>query len=306
MANSLRQYGAHVNDSSSYQVYNNLAENEDSILAVKDTYGKVIEYEGEVITAYYSSTSSGHSANPSDVWANDGDMPYLDGKLLLMEGQGSEDQSDARELYSDLSSEETFRSFLKAEDFNTVDSGFSWYRWNVTISVKDIKKEIDAKLEKRYNVNSNLILTKTGESDDGIDIFESIPVKTVGSIKDIQVLTRRPSGIVYELLIVGSECTIKIRTDYNIRAMLAPAYDTLVRQDGSGVEGMSLLPSSYFVIDKNMDNDTLESITISGGGYGHGVGASQNGTKALADSGMKCEDIISYFYNGTELGYIYE
>ena len=43
MANSLSRYGAHVDDSVSYQVYNNINENEDSILAVKDTYGKVVE-----------------------------------------------------------------------------------------------------------------------------------------------------------------------------------------------------------------------------------------------------------------------
>ena len=45
-----------MDDSVAYQVYNNIEENEDSILAVKDTYGKVVEYNGEVITAYYFST----------------------------------------------------------------------------------------------------------------------------------------------------------------------------------------------------------------------------------------------------------
>ena len=56
LANSLSRYGAHVDDSVSYQVYNNIPENEESVLAVKDTYGRVIEYEGEIITAYYFST----------------------------------------------------------------------------------------------------------------------------------------------------------------------------------------------------------------------------------------------------------
>jgi stage II sporulation protein D len=33
---------------------------------------------------------------------------------------------------------------------------------------------------------------------------------------------------------------------------------------------------------------------------------SQNGVKALADSGKKYEDIVEYFYEGTEIGFIYE
>ncbi|MDD3173296.1 MAG: SpoIID/LytB domain-containing protein, partial [Herbinix sp.] len=83
LANSLSEYGAHVNDSVAYQVYNNISENEDSILAVKDTYGEVIKYDDNVIIAYYFSTSCGHTTDPSSVWSNDVNLPYLDGKLIL-------------------------------------------------------------------------------------------------------------------------------------------------------------------------------------------------------------------------------
>jgi stage II sporulation protein D len=83
-------------------------------------------------------------------------------------------------------------------------------------------------------------------------------------------------------------------------------YDTVVRQDESEVENLSLLPSAFFTIDKNDKDGKLSSITLIGGGYGHGVGMSQNGVKALADSGKKYEDIVEYFYEGTEIGFIYE
>lgn len=309
MANSLNTYGAHVDDSVSYQVYNNIAENEDSILAVKDTYGKVIKYEDKVITAYYFSTSSGHTAPASSVWAYDVDYPYIVGKLLLVEeeGEGSEPVSDAEELYADLSSEETFRSFMEAKDFKTYDSGFNWYRWKVTMDVSDIKKVIDSNLKKRYNAKSELILTMTKEAKDGEEaVFESIPVDTVGDVVDIQVLKRESSGILSELLIVGTKNTIKVYKEYNIRALLAPAYDVLTRQDDTKVENLSVLPSAFFVMDKNMEGKKLSSITLTGGGYGHGVGMSQNGVKALTDAGKKYEEITSYFYEGTKLGYIYE
>jgi stage II sporulation protein D len=122
---------------------------------------------------------------------------------------------------------------------------------------------------------------------------------------DIYVKTRGTGGIIYELVIDGSERTIKVQTEYNIRALLSPSKDTVYRQDDE-VDDLSLLPSAFFFIDKNMEDGKLESISITGGGYGHGVGMSQNGVKSLSDAGEKYEDIIKYFYKGTELGFIYE
>ncbi|MDF2907035.1 MAG: putative rane protein [Herbinix sp.] len=308
LANSLSTYGAHVDDSVSYQVYNNISENEDSVLAVKDTYGKVIEYEGEVITAYYFSTSCGHTSEAANVWSNNTNYPYLVGKLLYIgeEGEGADTPSAIADQYTDLSTEEAFRSFLKEEELTTYDSGFNWYRWKVTMKAKELQKVIDANLSKRYNANPELILTKTGEDENGDAIFESRPVDNIGALVDITVLKRERSGIISELLIEGSEYTIKVRTEYNIRALMAPTYDTVIRQDESEVKNLSLLPSAFFVIDKEDKNGKVSNITLTGGGYGHGVGMSQNGVKALADAGEVYEDILSYFYEGTEIGFIYE
>ena len=158
LANSLSQYGAHVDDSVSYQVYNNIAENEDSILAVKDTYGQVIEYEGDVITAYYFSTSCGHTTEAASVWANDIKMPYLSGKLILIEEEGekTEAQNELADQYQDLSSEENFRSFIDAKEIPTYDSTFNWYRWKVTMGIKEIKKVIDNNIAKRQTASEYL------------------------------------------------------------------------------------------------------------------------------------------------------
>ena len=308
LSNSLSQYGAHVDDSVSYQVYNNIAENEESVLAVKDTYGEVIEYDGDVINAYYFSTSCGHTAEASSAWANNVDLPYLEGKLLLTEQEGASTvtQSEVANRYEDLSSEENFRNFIKNEEISTCDADFNWYRWMVSMNVKDIKKVIDANLADRYHANPELILTKTNNPKEGEeDVFESLPVDTVGTIADIQVLKRETSGIVSELLITGSKHTIKVRTEYNIRALLAPSYDKVTRLDKSEVKDLNLLPSAFFIIDKKEKDNALSSVTITGGGYGHGVGLSQNGVKTLADEGKEYEEIVAYFYKDTEMGFIY-
>jgi len=41
---------------------------------------------------------------------------------------------------------------------------------------------------------------------------------------------------------------------------------------------------------------------FSGKGWGHGVGLSQWGAKAMADNGMKCEEILDHYFPGTKIG----
>ena len=64
---------------------------------------------------------------------------------------------------------------------------------------------------------------------------------------------------------------------------------------------MPLLPSAYIRISKQEDGFLIE-----GGGYGHGVGMSQYGAKAMAAQGNTFEKILGHFYPGTELTYLYQ
>ena len=75
---SYSAYGAHMDDSTSFQVYGNHAENERTIQAVKETCGEVAKYEDNVIEAYYYSTSCGITSNAS-IWGQS--VPYLKSKI---------------------------------------------------------------------------------------------------------------------------------------------------------------------------------------------------------------------------------
>ena len=51
----------------------------------------------------------------------------------------------------------------------------------------------------------------------------------------------------------------------------------------------------------NLEIETTENeITITSKGYGHGVGMSQYGAKELANLGYKYDEILKYYYKGTE------
>lgn len=291
LTNQYSEYGAHVDDSTSFQVYNNVEENESSIAAVKDTYGKVLDYDGEVITAYYFSTSSGYTSSASEVWMNNTPLEYLTGKLQV-------DEDKTEEL--DLTEEKNFRDFIINDDYDTYDSDFAWYRWQTKISLDDIKKTIDAKLKSRYNANSRLILTLV----DGK--YVSTPIDTVGNIKSITITKRATGGVATEIIIKGSKNTVKVISEYNIRILLSPSGNDVVRKDDSKISNMSLLPSAFIIIDEIKSDDKLTGYKIRGGGYGHGVGMSQNGVKAMVEDGFKYEEILEHYYTGVDIASIYE
>ncbi len=291
LAGNCSKYGAHVDDSVSYQVYNNIPENEASILAVKDTYGKVIEYDGDVISAYYFSTSCGYTSSADEVWLSSKPVSYLSGRLQTT-------KKNQKEL--DLTKESAFRDFIKEKTYNTYDDDFAWYRWNVKITCNDIKRVIDGNLKTRYEANPNLIQTLQPNGS-----YESVPINTIGEVKDIKITQRKTGGIATQVVIKGSLETIKVITEYNIRVLLAPLYDKVERQDKSTVEKLAMLPSAFVYIDPVKKDNVLKGFSFTGGGYGHGVGMSQNGVKAMADNGREYEYILKYYYSGVQLGYLY-
>ncbi len=291
--NRFHKFGAHVDDSVSCQVYNNIPENNTSISACDQTAGLCLTYEGEVISANFFSTSSGMTANSGDVWANSAtkQFPTSTAEYLSSVKQYEGD-------YGDLSKEENAEVFFKDKTVKSWDSGFSWFRWNVTMTVTELENSINQSLKARYETAPKLI--KTLQSD---GFYKSRPISTIGNLKDIEVVSRGSGGNILTLRIIGTEATVLVSTEYNIRLLLKPVGENIVlnRVDGTTVSNYSLMPSAFFVMEKNYSEEKLSSITFYGGGNGHGVGMSQNGVKGMIEKGFSVEDILKHYYSGTKV-----
>ncbi len=282
MSGKLSNIGAHVDDSTSYQVYNNSPECEQSIQAVNETTGRTLTYGGEVISAYYFSTSCGHTASGSDVWLGMKKVDYLSAAL--------QNDTPAEKVF-DLTDEKTFRDFIDNKPVSTYDSSFPWYRWHVTLQSSQIKEAFEKSIAARVKANPSLILVK----EKGLT-YRSVTPKDIGEIRNVKVSKRASGGIVTELIIKGSKASVKIKSEYNIRLLLAPHDSVIHRNDGSAVNGLSLMPSAFMYIKKDGD-----SYTFYGGGYGHGVGMSQNGASKMAEAGATYIDILTHYYKGCEV-----
>lgn len=289
--NGYAQYGAHVDDSVSYQVYHNIEANEEATRAVKETCGEVVVYDDQVIDAYYYSTSCGVTTD-AGIWDSAEEKPYITSHTV----------NENRE-YLDLTTEEAFSAFIKDKSYPAYDDDVQWYRWSTRVSLEQLKKNIDNNMMSRYQANPNNILTRNEEGE-----YESVPIDTVGTVKSINITKRGEGGVATEMIIKGSKNTVKVLTEYNIRLFLAPVNTNLKRNDGTYVDSLSMLPSAYTtalpVVDEE-DKETVIAYEMSGGGYGHGAGMSQNGAKTMASQGKTYEEILKFFYEGIELKKLY-
>lgn len=256
-SNSYSEYGAQIDDSTQFQVYNNVDPDEKTAQAVQETYGKMLYYNGNPITAYYFSTSCGTTTNAS-IWDSDPEAtPYL--RCLSLQ--------TARSRLS-FASEKAFASFIKKKDFPAYDASYPLYRWN-------------------FRTNGTIIASHVGG---------------VGKITGVSVTERGPGGVATKLLVKGSEGETTISGQNAIRSALGDASLTLTLMDGKTSDGWSLLPSGFLAIEETgTDEQGVVQFRVYGGGYGHGVGMSQNGAQGMAKAGMGYEEILKYFYDGVTI-----
>lgn len=282
---TFEEYGADLDDSSLCQVYNNVEATEASINAVKDTYGIVPTYNGKVIFPFYFSTSGGMSCTNSEIWGGS-DYPYLEANVETI----NKDKID-------LSDEETFRSFIAdGLGYDIIDKDMPYYRWEVDYTTEEVSEAINSMLEERVRMSSDNIKIKNDK-----DQFVSGEISDIGNVIAITVTERTSSGVVATLEIEGTEATIQVTGQTNIRNLITPVNQEIMKNDGTTASGWTSLPSPFYYVDKT-DNGFI----VRGGGFGHGVGMSQNGANILAGEGHNYKYILRHYYSYIDLTSIYD
>lgn len=288
--NRLKEMGAHVDDSVSYQVYNNTEEDERCNQAVDATRGKKAYYDGTVASTYFFSTSCGVTTSAEDVMFTGEEVPYLIGKLQEAELGNAAKMENANLVSDTFAEEDLFRKFLE-DDRNVFDKSQPWYRWSTTISAGDMENNINSKIGARCEAVPDKIQVR---QPDGT--YASQKIDSIGKLKKVRIKKRKSGGVVYMAVIVGSEATVRVYSEYNIRMLLFCENAIVRKNDGTNVSGMSILPSGFFVLDKSGS-----SYEFKGGGFGHGTGMSQTGANELAQVGKTCEEILAYYFSGVEV-----
>ena len=290
------QYGAQIDDTTASQVYNNLAPNPLAYEATAATEGNVLAYKGNLLSSKFFATSCGYTANYGEVWASGENFPSDTPPYMIAGRQYTGDK-----IVENMKDEKTAYKFFKltANDLDAFDENSSWFRWQVQLSQEELSDLVNNAISKLANDYPALIKVKVDNE------WKSQGVEGIGEIQNLQVVERGEGGNVMTLILEGSKATIKVSTEYVIRRLLAGAGNPgimVTRSDGSTTNPMSLLPSAFFAPDIIYSSQKqLKQITLYGGGFGHGVGMSQDGVRGMAEMGYTYDVILKHFYKDVEI-----
>ena len=112
-----------------------------------------------------------------------------------------------------------------------------------------------------------------------------------GQIIDLVPVARGTSGRLWKLKIVGTKRTCTIGKELEIRRTLSPSH----------------LYSSAFVVDRHAlsPEGIPQGFTLTGAGWGHGVGLCQIGAAVMGEQGYPYDEILLHYYIGASIEKIY-
>ena len=265
--NKFEKYGFNLDTTTTSQVYKGVStETESTRRAADETKGMVLKHDGKIIESIYCASMGGASANAENVWG--GKYPYL---------------VSVRDIYENP--DEATR-----------------YSWSVTLSAEEIEKCL---------LNSGI---------------------NIGRITDVKIQEQDDAGYVTELTFYGTDGSHTVKKSscrtifggklhsqrYSIEGNEEIVEKLTINADSFSIKP-TILPAVYWgmegILDAFSKGISVESssvktspkdgFTFNGNGWGHGVGMSQWGAKAMADLGHTYEEILTFYYTGTYLENIY-
>ena len=288
------QWNAHVDDTTAYQVYHSVEEQESTTRAVNETEGVVLlAPDGRSLAqTYYYSTSCGLGSD-AHVWRTKyaDSFPYIVSRRINREEAV---EVMAQTVVSAPFTTEDFALHINSINGADYEAQESWYRWNYEVKQVDLKRMLK-NLQKRYAANPELILTLQG------GIYVSEPIEELDMLVDLVIDKRQAGGVADELLVITEKNVYKVITELNIRYVLNDGITEVKRQDGTKVSMPNLIPSAFIVLENQYEDGVVTGYQIIGGGFGHGAGMSQNAAKVMAQEGMRAEEILTFFFENCTL-----
>ena len=229
--------------------------------AIQETRGEVLLYDGAICDARFSKCCGGVTERFENCW-EPVEHPYL---ALLRDApeQDFPDLTDeaaaqtwirtAPDAFCHTTDREILSQVLNNYDQETTD----FYRWQVSYTQAEL---------------AELIRRKSG-----IDF---------GQILNLIPLERGGSGRIVRLKIVGSQRSLIIGKELEIRRTLSESH----------------LYSSAFVVDKEGADDNVPTrFTLIGAGWGHGVGLCQIGAAVMGAQGYPYDAILTHYFPGATI-----
>ena len=232
--------------------------------AVAETRGMLLMNDNKICDARFSKSCGGISETFENVWEPEV-HPYLQSII--------DNPVLANGFDTDLTNEEAAQKWIRnaPEAFcNTHDKAV----------LSQVLNDYDQETTDFYRWK--LVYPQT-------DLAELIARKSgrdFGAIVDLVPVERGLSGRLKKLKIVGTKLTLTIGKELEIRKTLSESH----------------LYSSAFVVDKqNIVDGVPGEFTLTGAGWGHGVGLCQIGAAMMGAKGYKFDEILLHYFRGASI-----
>lgn len=231
--------------------------------AIQETHGEILTHNGYLCDARFSKCCGGITEEFESCWQEE-HHPYL--TVLRDNRSNSESIPDLRneenakdwildrpKSFCGNADGKILKDSLNGYDLETPD----FYRWQVEYTAEE--------------------LTELFHQKSGLD---------VGTIIDLKPLKRGGSGRIIELEVTGTNSSVIIGKELEIRRLLSQSH----------------LYSSAFTVSKKYDEmGNISRFILNGAGWGHGVGLCQIGAAVMGEKGYSYRDILLHYYPKTAL-----
>ncbi len=232
--------------------------------AIEATRGIFLTEGDAICDARYYKCCGGLTEVFSSAW-EDTDYPYLqslaDSEQPHQPVRSEEDAlawlTHSPPAYCNTQDSDLLKRMLPAFDQETN----SFFRWRLACEREELEK---------------ILLSKSG-----IDF---------GKLQRLVPLKRGPSGRIVKLQIVGSQRTITVGKELEIRRWLSETH---------------LLSSAFVVTAEHDPKGGIRRFIFVGGGWGHGVGLCQIGAAVMASKGFTAKAILAHYFSGAVLKKLY-
>lgn len=255
-------HGFNLCDTIDCQVYGGYGvEKPRSNRAVDETTGKILTYNGKIVSAFFHSNSGGRTENSENIWSIA--LPYI---------RGVDDQFSIGAPNSNWT-----KIYTPAQIQNILNSNGMSINGITNIYAEE------------YSENGRVLSLKIEDSSKDITLLKE-KTRALFGYYDIKSMCFNITTDI-DLYVRGLEADSVAKKSLNKVSILSAdgvskttPGKTYKVYDGADYITTAGVPSQYI---------------FSGKGWGHGLGMSQWGAKKMAEMGYAYEDILTHYYTGT-------
>ena len=302
-------YGFDVDTTINSQVYGGYSvESEICNKAVDETNGYALAVDGVVVPLYFHANSGGITDNSENVWSSA--LPYLKSTLDLYSlGAPNTDWNVTLNKFDiesklisagySLGSLKTINILERADSGRVLKLEFIGTLSKATLAKDKIRAVLGSTV-----IKSNLFSFDKATAITDVTMLKN-PVQT--TTQGNTAPSKEIGGDMPKLLIDNGSIYGQFLDNTQIEVYQSGS-KSAIKVDKDALLKANDIYTAITTVTKPYLYNSTESFDISSGnvifyghGYGHGLGMSQWGAKAMADLGKSYEEILKFYYKNTEL-----